>query len=126
MTSFLFSLVLLILCFPSILYSQMSWSDKSRMQKQSDQAMSKYDQLKTNLKVNSSNSVTQAQEVAHEKQVGAVKFQGKHEEAEEIFNKFSTQSQQSSMYSMVRVYIFPVLIIAAIGVIFMIVWYKSI
>ena len=123
---FLFSLVFFVLCFPSIFYAQMSTMDKFKMQQQGDQIRSKYDQFKNQVQTNSQNTVSQSQEVVQEKQVEAVKYQEKQEETTEVFDKLAKKSQKSSMGNMISLYGVPILIIAAIGVIFLIVWHQNI
>ena len=61
-----------------------------------------------------------------EKQVEAVKYQEKQEETTEVFDKLAKKSQKSSMGNMISLYGVPILIIAAIGVIFLIVWHQNI
>ena len=122
----MFSLVFFVLCFPSIFYAQMSTMDKFKMQQQGDQIRSKYDQFKNQVQTNSQNTVSQSQEVVQEKQVEAVKYQEKQEETTEVFDKLAKKSQKSSMGNMISLYGVPILIIAAIGVIFLIVWHQNI
>jgi DNA anti-recombination protein RmuC len=122
---FLFSLVLFVLCSPSIFYAQMSSMDKFKMQQQADQIKSNYYQFKNQLQDSSQETMTQSQEIVQQKQVEATKYQEKQEETTEVFDKFSKKSQKSSVGSMINIYGFPILIIAFIGVIFLIVWHKN-
>ena len=133
---FLFSLVMFILSSPSIFYAQ-SWSDKSRMQQQSDQIRAKYDNLKNEFQpnpqsaapqfqVNSQGVAPQFQEVEQEGQAGAVKYQEKYEQAVDTFDKAAKKSQALSINSIIRLYAGPLLIIAAIGFIFLVIWFLSI
>jgi len=124
--AFLVSLVLFVLCFPSIFYAQMNSMDKFKMQQQADQIRSKYDQFKGQVQSSSQETVTQSQKAVQEKQVEAVKYQERQEEATEVFKKSAEKSQQMSMGHMINIYGIPVLIIAVIGIIFLIVWHQNI
>lgn len=123
---FFFSLILFVLCFPSIFYAQMSSMDRFKMQQQGDQIKSQYDQFKNQEQASSQNTMIQSQEVAQEKQVEAVQYQEKQEKATEVFDRFAKRNQKPSMGSMIRLYGFPLLIIAVIGIIFLIIWHQGI
>ncbi|MCX5706562.1 MAG: hypothetical protein NTW13_02680 [Candidatus Omnitrophica bacterium] len=115
---FLCSLVWFVLCLPSIFYAQMSSLDKLKMQQQNDQ-------FKNKIQANSQNVMSQSQEIVQKKQVEAVKYQEKQEEATEVFDKRSKKDQEP-IDNIIKLYGVPVLMIMAIAVIFLIVWYKNI
>ena len=123
---FLFSLVFFVLCFPSIFYAQMSSMDKFKMQQQADQIKSNYDQFKNQAQTSSQETMTQSQQVVQEKQVEATQYQEKQEQATEVFDKIAKKNQKPSADSMIKLYGIPILIIAVIGVIFLIVWHQNI
>ena len=107
------------LCFPVFLYAQMSSTDKYRMQEQ-------FDKFRNKVQHSSQSTFTNAREVIEDKKIEAGQHLEGHETATEVFTKLAEKSQKQAVASSMGIYLFPVLIIAVIGLAILLLWHQSI
>ncbi|MFH0856138.1 MAG: hypothetical protein V1869_06520 [Candidatus Omnitrophota bacterium] len=93
--------------------------DKLRIQQQ-------LDQFKNQLQTNAQNTNARAQNLIQEKEIEATQYQERQEVTSDVFDKFAKKSQQSSFQHMARIYGMPLLIMAAVGVILLVIWHQNV
>lgn len=116
--AFLVAITLAVLGFPAIFYAQSSSMDKFKMRQQ-------FDKFKEQIQSNAQQTTTQAQETVQERKVEAGQYQERQEASTEVFAKLAKQSQQAGISSTVQIYGLPILIIAAIGIILLVLWHQN-
>jgi hypothetical protein len=114
----LFFIFFLTLLFSAFARAQISSTDKFKMQDQ-------FDKFKNQVRDNSERTMSYSQDVAQDEQVAAGQYQEKHEEATVVFDNLAKKSQRSGVQSAMHLYGLPLLILAAKGLILLLVWHQN-
>jgi len=111
--------ILNLICLTLVFQAQADTINKIKTQQQ-------LDQFQNQLQSRAQETNIKTQQVIQEKQLETAQYQKKQEETSDVFEKFTKNNQQSALKHVLRIYGKPFLIVAAAGIILLIVWHQSI